>query len=172
MNQSIIGAVLGALFEGVQLGVEQGLDNQQQALQSREWNRAMRAQQLQEVDAYSRGAREVGQLRMRASQLEGSQRIGFAMGNVDATSGTAAGTISSSRLFSEVDAETARNNARREALGHKTAQLQLEDWGRGQSQARKARDAGRGLRAVGSILQIAGASTDKFGANGFQLPEE
>jgi hypothetical protein len=155
-----ITSVLGAILDGIEVGVETDLDNQQQAIQSREWNRALRARMLQATDARVRGARDAGLLRMRGSRLEGQQRLAYAMGNVDANSGTAAQTISSSRLYSELDADTARNNARREALGHDTAVLQLEEYGRAQAVARKSRDVGRALRLGGSFLGMAGGLVD------------
>lgn len=65
-----------------------------------------------------RGAMAAGRQRMAGTQLAGQQRLAYAMGGIDSASGTAAQTMRSSAAFSELDAETLRNNAIREAFGH------------------------------------------------------
>ena len=84
--------------------------------------RAKAYSRMQEVDALQRGEAQAGRVRLQAGQLEGQQRVAYALSGVDASSGSAASTINSSRLFSELDAAMLRNNAAREALGHKRAQ--------------------------------------------------
>jgi len=65
-----------------------------------------------------RGAMAAGRQRMAGTQLAGQQRLAYAMGGVDSTSGTAAQTMRSSAAFNELDAQTLQNNAVREAFGH------------------------------------------------------
>ena len=69
--------------------------------------------------ALQRGAMAAGRQRMAGSALLGQQRLAYAMGSVDSTSGTAAQTQRSSAIFNELDAQTLQNNAVREAFGHK-----------------------------------------------------
>lgn len=70
------------------------------------------------VAALQRGTLAAGRQRMAGSALAGQQRVAYAMGSVDATSGTAAQTMRSSAAFNELDAQTLANNAVREAFGH------------------------------------------------------
>jgi len=65
-----------------------------------------------------RGAAAAGRQRMAGSALASNQRLAYAMGNIDAGSGTAAQTMESSAIFSELDAQTLQNNAVRAAFGH------------------------------------------------------
>lgn len=121
-----------------------------------EYYRAKAYARLQEVDALSQGAQQIGAIRTQASLLEGQQRVAYAMSGIDASSGSAAANIGSSRLFAELDAATARNNAAREALGHRRS-IDILDL--------RARDARRSFRsgqakrtaedaaAAGSVLQ-------------------
>lgn len=69
--------------------------------------------------ALQRGAMAAGRQRMAGTALAGQQRIAYAMGGIDSTSGTAAQTQRSSAIFNELDAQTLQNNAVREAFGHK-----------------------------------------------------
>lgn len=71
------------------------------------------------VAALRRGAIAAGRRRMAAAQLGGQQKLAYAASNIDASSGTAAQTQDSSRAYAELDAETARNDARAVAFGHK-----------------------------------------------------
>ncbi len=153
---------LGAIVKGGQLIAETEADNAASAIQSREWNRAMRSEQAQAVDALARGGNAAGAARMRASRVLGQQRLAYAGSGIDATSGTAAQTADSTRIYGELDAATARNNAYREALGHQTAVMQLEEQGRAASLARKNRDIGRAFTAASTVLSMAGADADAF----------
>lgn len=84
-----------------------------------ELERSARMEEANATAVMQRGALAAGRQRMAGSDLAGQQRIAYAMGSIDSTSGTAAATMRSTAAFSELDAETLRNNAIREAFGHK-----------------------------------------------------
>jgi len=129
---------------------------------------------MQEVDALRQGATEAGRIRMGGSALEGQQRIAFAMGGVDATSGTAAQTIASSRLMSELDVSTSLNNARRQALGHRITQDNLTKQAEAEVRNFKTRQAKRtgdlvaaGASVVGEAISMGmGGGGGGFGGFG------
>lgn len=81
-----------------------------------------------------RGGLAAGRRRMAASALGATQKVAYAMGSIDSTSGTAAATSSSSAIFAELDATTLQNNAVREAFGHE------ESARRYRTEAKKLRD--------------------------------
>lgn len=137
--------------------IESEADAKASDLQAREYERAMRTIQAQRVDALTRGAGEAGQIRMAGSALEGKQRLAYAASGIDATSGTAAQTIESSAVFSELDAATAVNNARREALGHRLSEIKLIDENQRRAQARINRATSRDMELAGSYLSVLGA---------------
>lgn len=83
-----------------------------------ELTRSSRHEEANAVATLQRGAAAVGTKRSEGSALLGQQRIAYAMGNIDSTSGTAAQTQRSSQVFNELDATTLQNNAVREAFGH------------------------------------------------------
>lgn len=75
-------------------------------------------------DALQRGSMAAAQLRMRGNQLAGQQKAAYAASGVDSSSGSAADTLASTRAMAELDAQTAKNNAAREALGYKQRAFQ------------------------------------------------
>jgi len=86
------------------------------------------------VATRQRGGAAAGQARARGSAVEGMQKLAYAVGSIDSTSGTAAATMRSSNLYAELDAQTLRNNAVREAFGHE------ESARRYRNESRKIRD--------------------------------
>lgn len=156
---SPVSSLLGALFGGLGLAAEAQAENEAAAINSREWNRAWRASKAMEVDALRRGARQAGLLRMRGTHVQGQQRVVQAMGNVDASSGTAAQVSDATGIWASLDSETALFNARSEALGHRRVQQALVDEGRRAALERRNRDVGRLMRGTASILSL--------GAGGF-----
>ncbi|MFT3708040.1 MAG: hypothetical protein QM817_10325 [Archangium sp.] len=139
-------------------------DNLTAIAKARAYNKAVAS--AQGADALRRGAVEAGAIRMAGTQLEGQQRLAYAVGNVDASSGTAAQTIDSSRLYSELDAQTSSNNAVRAAMGFKEAasvrddalafQAREEMRGyRGRGAKRAAANFGAGTAVVGSVFDMA-----------------
>jgi hypothetical protein len=154
---AVLNAMLGGVLQGAGLIAETEADNAAMELASREWQRAMRTVEAQRVDALVQGGQQAGQLRTRTSQIQGQQRLAFASSNVDASSGTAAQTQDSTGFYGELDAQTAKNNARRVALGHSRVEQQLLEEAKQAQLARKNRDTARVLRAF-SIPLNAGAS--------------
>lgn len=84
-----------------------------------ELERAAAAENFNATSALLRGAQDAGRYRAQGGLVQGQQATGFALGNVDASSGSAADVQASSRMMAELDAQTARNNAIRQAFGHK-----------------------------------------------------
>jgi hypothetical protein len=120
------------------------------------------------VAAARRGSLEAGLYRARGTLTNAEQRVGYTVGNVDATTGTAADVQAGAAIFSELDALTARNNARRAALGHaevaRRYRMQADELGRkyvygGILGGGSAQDA----MVAGSLKSAIGAAVDGFG---------
>lgn len=123
-------------------------------------NQDARMRRLAARDALGRGALESGQARMEGSKVVAEQKVAFASSGVDAGVGSPVALMAESRAMSELDAQTIKSNALREAWGLKTEAGQLD------SQARKVR-SGAKLRAIGSILgTAAGTAGSAYGAYG------
>lgn len=86
-----------------------------------ELSKSASQEQANAAAALRRGALQAGLLRARGEQVAAAQRVALANANVDLASGTAADVQQNAAVMSELDAATAQNNARAEALGHKTA---------------------------------------------------
>lgn len=71
-----------------------------------------------QADAVARGAAAEGEVRQEGSQLAATQAFLYANSGIDASTGTAANVVASTRALAEKDALTVRNNAAREAWGH------------------------------------------------------
>lgn len=69
------------------------------------------------VDATNRGTEEERRVRRRTSQLIGAQRAAAAAQGIDVASGSALDLQDEATYMGELDAETVRNNAAREAYG-------------------------------------------------------
>ena len=148
----IIGGLLKFGVKMAQWAADDAAFQEQSAIQSQEWNRARIAAEAQAADALTRGASQAGRVRLQAGQLEGQQRVAYALSGVDASSGSAASTINSSRLFSELDAATVQNNAAREALGYRRVIQGLETQAKAARANATARETGRTLDMIGSFL--------------------
>lgn len=74
-----------------------------------------------------KSALEAGKLRSQGSQLIARQKVAYANSGVDATVGTPASVMADTRLMSELDAQTAENNAANEVWGFKTQRLAAKD---------------------------------------------
>lgn len=77
-----------------------------------------RLAQIKAQDAKSRGEAAAIQHLGKVDQMVSSQRAAQAANGVDINSGSAASVRSSSRMLGELDAQTIRNNAWREAWGY------------------------------------------------------
>lgn len=67
--------------------------------------------------ALQKGENEALHLDMQASSLKGLQRASYAAAGVDSSQGSAARTQSDTDFINELDKQTARNNAQKEAWG-------------------------------------------------------
>lgn len=76
--------------------------------------------QQQAADADARGGVAAGLERMKGSQLEGQQATGYAASGVDAGSGSPARAMLDTRMMTDLDAQTIKGNAAREAWGYST----------------------------------------------------
>jgi hypothetical protein len=90
--------------------------------------------EVQAQDAIARGAEDESRFRQGVRTLIGSQRAGFAAGNVDVGFGSAVDVQADAAMLGELDALTIRTNAAREAWGYK---VQAEDLRRRGQIARK-----------------------------------
>ncbi len=111
---------------------------------------------LQAKDAVERGRLEENRFRQNVNLLIGSQRAGFAAGNVDVGFGSAVDVQAESAHQGELDALTIRTNAAREAWGFN---VQAEDLRR---RAEITRKEGVNAAAAGRARQ----SADRWGAVG------
>lgn len=145
IGTSAIGSILGASNDIQQGQAQAGQDRSNAALAG-----------YQAFDALNRGSRTVGQIRTRGSQIIGQQKVGYAASGIDTQSGTALDTMADSRMMSELDAATVRNNAARQAWGYRVQQSNYL------SDANSAEDrgvmgaAGGILGGIGSIAGLGG----------------
>lgn len=104
---------------------------------------------LQADDAIARGVEEEQRFRTKVRASIGAQRVGFAAGNIDVSSGSAADVQADAAYLGELDALTISGNAAREAWGYKT---QAEDLTR---RGQIARQEGAAMAEAGRVNQTA-----------------
>jgi hypothetical protein len=114
---------------------------------------------LQAKDAIDRGQQESDRYRTQVRGLIGSQRAGFAAGNVDVGYGSAVDTQADTAQLGELDALTIKTNAAREAWGYQVNATDLRQeatiarkTGVFQEQAGEARQTQSDFAAAGSIF--------------------
>lgn len=146
-----------------------GADYEAELASRREREAAIRSVRLQQADALERGGRAVGRARERGSQVQGQQRVAFAAGGLDASSGTAALLQQSTASAAELDAMTEKNNARREALGHKMTERRIVAEGEAEARARKAKNEADQVALFGKFASFVGqaASAASSGSTPF-----
>lgn len=110
-----LSAIIGAFAEADAFTKRRDAELQNMA----ELERSAAMEEQNATAVLQRGAMAVGAQRQAGTALGGQQRLAYAMGSIDSTSGTAAQTQRSSAIFNELDAQTLQNNAVREAFGHK-----------------------------------------------------
>ena len=71
--------------------------------------------EMEAQDARRRGDENAAQVRRQNAQLAGAQRAAFSAKGIDFSDGSAADAIDQTDVFSQVDQNTARDNAAREA---------------------------------------------------------
>ena len=75
---------------------------------------------LNASDALSRGAMKAGQVTTKGSQTIGAQKAAYSASGVDASAGgSPMQAMADTRMMSALDAQTALNNAARDAWGYK-----------------------------------------------------
>lgn len=99
-------------------------------------------------DSLQRGARQEGLARMMASRVQGEQVAAIGTSGVDGP--TSMEMLSDSRLISELDAQTIRNNAAREAWGYRV-QAAASRYAAGRTRQRGALGAASSI--LGSLTQ-------------------
>jgi hypothetical protein len=104
---------IGNIFTGAQGGAQETAAAQQ------EWDINKALAQYGARTATLKGQQEVSDIRAAGTQVGESQKLAYANSNVDPTVGTAAAVQSDTAAQSELDAQTAKNNAARAAWGYK-----------------------------------------------------
>lgn len=118
----------GAIKAGTDIAagiVKSNADQSAFALNTEQLRRAALNESANAVLTMQAGGIQAGKLRMEGSKVVAAQRVAFGASGVDGTTGTAADLATGSRLMSELDAQTAINNAARAALGHTQTAAQL-----------------------------------------------
>lgn len=101
------------------------------------------------ADAMLRGEQEASRYRTRGTQVIGEQRAAAGASGIDVSTGSISEMAADTRMFSELDAQTARNNAAREAWGY---QVQADEYAEQARMAIRRRNFG----LAGNILGGAG----------------
>jgi len=107
------------------------------------------------ADAIRRGEIEAGRIRLRGSQLESSMQAAYAAGGVDPTVGTPADTQGYVAAVTQLDAQTAENNAWREAFGYQKQKKGFEREKQKLRQQYGAEQDAYGLNQVGNVAKTA-----------------
>lgn len=112
-------------------------------------------------DALLRGNREAGVQRFRTGQLVARQRLAVAKNGFDMQSGSALDALADTRLWGELDAQTLKSNAAREAFGYRAQAWQAS----GQRQVVKLRqDFGVAGSILGGVGGLAAGAADTYRA--------
>jgi hypothetical protein len=126
--------------------------------------------QLQAKDAEARGVLEANRFRQAVKQVIGSQRAGFAAGNIDVGYGSTVDVQADAAFLGELDALTVRTNAAREAWGYK---VEAEDLTRRAAISRmegvNLAEAGRLAKETGKAAGAAASKVATWGAAGTLL---
>ena len=137
--QSTVGAYYSAAGEKISLGLQADLD----AINARLSEGAAR-------DSLARGEREYGASRLRTAALKGSQTAGLDAAGIDVGYGSAARILTGTDVIGEVDANTIKANAIREAWGHRIEATNLRSSSRVNRMSAKAINPG--MAAVSTLL--------------------
>lgn len=117
---------------------------------------------VQAQDAVTRGAQDEARFRSGVRGMVGTQRAGFAAGNIDVSSGSAVDVQADTAYLGELDALQIKTNAAREAWGYT---VQAQDL---RKRAEIARKTGVFLEATGrtqaTTAYVAGATSLVTGA--------
>lgn len=142
---------MGAMMQIAQLAIQAGsveaditAKNSAGVRNMNELERSAQLEEVNAVDALRQGEQDAGRARMKGSEMVARQRVAFSNSGVDASVGTPAQVAASTSMWTELDAQTSRNNAMRKAFGYKQS-------------ARKYRTESSSIQDQLNAEQVAGA---------------
>lgn len=116
---------MGAAMQVVQMagtavktGVEFAQIGEEYSARIAEDNELQRQSEEAAADARDRGRLQESLFRIRTGQAMERARVSYANSGVDSTTGTPGNVLADTRMMTELDAQTLKNNAAREALGY------------------------------------------------------
>ncbi len=148
-------AALGGAYSSAQAQRAQG------EFQRSQYELNARYSELQAKDAERRGTLAANRKRLEGRQVQGAQRAALAAQGLDVNSGTAAIVQGETQTLSELDAITIKNNAFREAWGHRVSAI--TDRSRGRFASMAGRYGARNTLLTGG-LQAFAYGADYFGS--------
>lgn len=107
------------------------------------------------ADAIRRGEIESAKLRIRGTQANSQLQAAYAAGGVDATVGTPADIQEYGAAVTQLDAQTAENNAWREAFGFKKQKQAFERERQRKRDEYSAEQTSYSLNQVGAVVKTA-----------------
>lgn len=140
-------------------------NNQQAGAQANIAYRNQRISNQQAGDALARGNYAAGVQEIRGGQMAESAKLAYAGAGVDTSSGTASDAVNASQAMSNVDVQTVRNNATREAMGLKTQGDLYAEQAQLDLQRGAANNVGTLLTAGGQLVDAAGKGYGRYQQN-------
>lgn len=113
-------------------------------------------------DAIERGKTEEQMHRIKIGQLKGQQLNAFAKNGVETDSGSALDVLSDTAMIGELEALTIRNNAEREAYGHKLQGMNYSASSENNRTAAATAKSSANTAALTSALSTAGTVSGKW----------
>lgn len=107
------------------------------------------------ADVEARGRQQAGQVRLEAGQAIGAQKVAFGASGVDGSVGSPLALAADSRMQAELDAQTLKNNAAREAWGMRSEAADLRRLATRTEKASKRAAVGTLLGGFGSTAASA-----------------
>lgn len=115
------------------------------------------------ADAARTSARDVGLVGMEAGRVEGAQKSYYAANNIDESSASATAVMADSRLMADLDRQTIKNNAARDAYGYEKQVANLRQYGAAAKGASELDAAGTALQGAGSALGMVSSAASRRG---------
>jgi hypothetical protein len=109
---------MGGLIQGIAgiwLGTEEAIADSKASIEQAQLDQAVAGYNARQAEI--RGNREAGRIRMLGGQGRSEAKLAYYAGGEDASSGSAAAALADSAATTELDAQTVKNNAAREAWG-------------------------------------------------------
>jgi hypothetical protein len=131
----------------------------QASVQRQVANNNAQVAEWQAQDAQRRGETEAAAVQRRAAAFKSSQRVSLASKGLDLNSGTAADLQDETDFFGQIDTDTTRNNARKEAWALRAQRANF------QAEAAASRPW---MAAGGTLLSGAGQVADRW--NSYRNP--